>query len=56
MEMTTGMSAPPMGTMISAPNARAHSVIAQNRTGSPPEPQNQKISTTISTARPALMR
>ena len=41
MEMTTGMSAPPIGTMISAPKASAHSVMAQNSHAEPPDRQNR---------------
>src|SRR5215510_11487929 len=56
MEMTTGMSAPPIGMMMSPPNSRAASVSAQNSTPAPPDWQKKTMSTTISTARPALIR
>ena len=56
MEMTTGMSAPPMGTMIRMPNSSAAAVMAQNSIGSPPDWQNQTISSTVRAARAMLMR
>src|SRR5215813_267365 len=56
MEMTTGMSAPPIGMMIRAPNTSAVMVMAQNSTGSPPERQKLAISTTNSAASAALIR
>jgi hypothetical protein len=41
IEITTGMSAPPIGMMISTPNSMAVNVIAQNKSGSPPDRQNR---------------
>ena len=41
MEITTGMSAPPMGTMIRMPNSRATAVMAQNSVALPPDWQNK---------------
>src|ERR1044071_3119259 len=55
IEITTGISAPPIGMMISTPNSSAAAVMAQNNIGSPPDWQKRVISTTVSTARPMLM-
>ena len=55
IEITTGMSAPPIGMMISTPNRSAAAVMAQNSIGSPPDWQNHTTSSTIRAARPILM-
>ena len=41
IDTTTGMSAPPIGMMMSTPNASATSVMAQNSSELPPDWQNQ---------------
>ena len=55
METTTGMSAPPMGMMISTPIAKASSVRSQNAVCDSVR-QNHTVSTTIVTPRAALSR
>src|SRR5262245_39298222 len=56
IDMTTGMSAPPIGMMMRMPNSRAAAVIAQNNAPSPPDWQNQTISTTVRPASARLIR
>ena len=55
METTTGMSAPPMGMMISTPIAKASNVSSQNAACDSVR-QNHTTSTTIDTPRAALRR
>ena len=55
METTTGMSAPPMGMMISTPIANASNVSSQNAACDSVR-QNHTTSTTIDTPRAALRR
>ena len=55
METTTGMSAPPMGMMISTPIAKASRVRSQNAVCDSVR-QNHTVKATISTPRTALSR
>src|SRR5471032_1130326 len=54
--MTTGMSAPPIGTMMRPPKTSAVSTISQKRTCEPPEATNQQTSSTSRIASPPLMK